>query len=288
MTLPALLTTVRRPVVLAALVALCLTALLGAGLVVARAVEGSSSSEPAGTTASPSTSSEESGTAGNGDDNTAVAVNTRDGSSVYAVRLKVVLVSGDTVDSQNAAVAAASCADCQTVAIALEGVLITGDAETISPENVAIAINEGCSGCQTLAYAYQNVQTTDGKVRLTGAGRKRIAELRSELNGLRTSGLDILAVKQRVDEVAAAFADVLATAVVPIGRSSASPTPTPTPTSTPIPTQTSLTPADSASPTSSPTAAVSASPEASRSPSPTATPSGSATPSPSASATPTG
>ena len=43
-----------------------------------------------------------------GGDNTAVAVNTRDGSSVYRFSFKILRVSGDVVDNGNAAVAAAS------------------------------------------------------------------------------------------------------------------------------------------------------------------------------------
>lgn len=207
----------RRPAVLAPVTTLVLAALLGMGLVVAGAtgtgplaqVDAAASPEPGDAT-----------TTSGGDDNVAVATNTRDGSTVYAIRLKVVILNADpdVVDSGNAAVAAASCSDCQTVAIALEGVVVTGDAEVVAPVNIALAINSGCSGCQTLAYAYQNLQTVDGKVYMTGEGRRKVAELRRQLNALRTSGLDILAVKAEVDRITQEFAQILNTTIVPIGR----------------------------------------------------------------------
>lgn len=208
----------RRPAVLAPMTMLALAALLGAGLLVAGAT-GAGPLAQVDATASPQPSGDPTTTSG-GDDNVAVANNTRDGSTVYAIRLKVVILNADpdVVDSGNAAVAAASCSDCQTVAIALEGVVVTGDAEVVAPVNISLAINSGCSGCQTLAYAYQNLQTVDGKVYMSGEGRRKVAELRRQLHALRSSGLDILAVKAEVDRITSEFAEVLNTTIVPIGQ----------------------------------------------------------------------
>jgi hypothetical protein len=165
------------------------------------------------TTAGPAAASTTSG----GDDNVAVAVNTKDSSEVYALRLKVVMTSADVVDPANAAVAVSSCTDCQTVAIALEGVLISGNATVIAPVNLALALNEGCSGCETLAYAYQSVRSFDGRVRLTGEGRRGIAMLRQQLNGLRTAGLDLQQLRAEADRIAGDFAALLASEVLPVG-----------------------------------------------------------------------
>lgn len=173
-------------------------------------------------TASPSPSSggATSGANGSGDDNTAVAVNTHDGKVVYAIRLKITQTNDDVVDPVNAAVAVASCSDCTTVAIALEGVLVYGDPTVFAPENLALAINTDCSNCQTLATAYQNVIQNDTRVRITGKGRREIAAIRQDLQQLRHSGLDIFAVQQRVDEAAGRFLEVLRTEVVPVGKPS--------------------------------------------------------------------
>lgn len=160
-------------------------------------------------------------TTSGGDDNVAVAVNTKDGSTTYALRLKVVVTGADVVDAGNAAVASASCSDCTTVAIALEGVVITGDAVTVAPVNLAIAVNEGCTSCQTLAYAYQSVQATDGRVRITGEGRRAIAALRQQLHALRTSQLPIDEVRAAADRIADEFRTVLLTQLVPVRAPSA-------------------------------------------------------------------
>jgi putative peptide zinc metalloprotease protein len=231
-----LLTLLRRPAALGVLSALALAGLTSGGLVVAGAVSG----DPVADSSSLSTDG------GNGDDNVAVAVNRTDGRDVYAVRLKVVMTDASTVDAGNAAVAAASCTDCRTVAVAIEGVLLSGNPEVVAPQNVALAINQGCSGCETLAAAYQTVLSTGGRVRMTGAGRATVAQLRRQLNTLRTQDLEFSAMAAEIDRIASAFAQVLRTEVVPIGpqpaaSASATPYDTPSPASTsasPEPTET--------------------------------------------------
>ncbi|MDX6274249.1 MAG: hypothetical protein QOJ92_1459 [Frankiales bacterium] len=193
---------------------------------------------------------------GNGDDNVAVAVG-KDGKSVWAIRLKVVKVSGDVVDAGNAAVAAAGCTDCETVAIAIEGVLVTGDVEVVEPVNIALALNTDCQGCQTLAAAYQTVIGTNGNVRITGEGRRAIADLRKQLHDLRKSGLPLEQIAAEVDRIAAEFTQVLRTQVVPVGpRDKAYGTstaqPTASPTEEPAPSATATEPA-SPEPSATPT-----------------------------------
>jgi putative peptide zinc metalloprotease protein len=167
---------------------------------------------------------------GSGSDNVAVATNTKDGKTVVAVSLKIVQVKSDTVDAGNAAVAAASCNDCETVAIALEGVLVAGDPSTFDPTNIALALNTDCTNCQTLAAAYQEVVQNGTKVRISGEGRKAIAEIRKDLESLRNSGLDIFAIRQRVNEDAGKLLAVLQNDVFPIGQGQKADAATSTPT----------------------------------------------------------
>ena len=185
-------------------------------------------SSPAADTEATTTTTEAPATAGAGTDNVAVASNTKDGKTVIAISLKIVQTDASTVDAMNAAVAVASCSDCQTVAIALEGVLIIGDAATFSPTNIALALNTGCSNCQTLATAYQQIVQNDTRVRISGSGRQQIASIRRDLESLRNSGLDIFAIQQRVEDAAAQLLSVLRTEVYPIGRPSSSTTSTST------------------------------------------------------------
>jgi putative peptide zinc metalloprotease protein len=183
---------------------------------------------------SPSTSTTSASTTpttpGASTDNAAVASNTTDGRNVFALSLKIVQTDASTVDATNAAVAAASCNDCQTVAISLEGVLVIGNPDTFDPTNIALAINSGCTNCQTLASAYQDVVQYDSRVRITGAGRQEIAAIRQDLQSLRNSGLDILAIQQRVNDDAGRFLAVLKNDVVPVGRPTSTTT---TPTTAP-------------------------------------------------------
>jgi putative peptide zinc metalloprotease protein len=150
-------------------------------------------------------------------DNAAVAVNLRDGSSKFQLAFKITRVNGDVVDSSNAAVAAASCSDCQTVAVALQAVLIFSDASVITPTNFAFAFNLDCERCYTLATAYQFVSTT-GIVRFTADGNRRIAEIRRQLQALRSAELSIEEIQARVDVLAGQLLDVMRTEIVSPGR----------------------------------------------------------------------
>ena len=179
-----------------------------------------------GTSDASTTTSTAPGSPGASTDNVAAAVNTTDGRTVYAISLKIVQTDADTIDATNAAVAVASCADCQTVAIALEGVLVIGDPTNFEPTNIALALNSGCTNCQTLASAYQYIVQNDTRVRISGAGRQEIAAVRAGLQSLRHSGLDILAVQAEVEKYAARLLYVLENEVYPIGRPPASTTTT--------------------------------------------------------------
>jgi putative peptide zinc metalloprotease protein len=92
--------------------------------------------------------------------NCAVAVNTTDGASIFKLAFAIRHVAGDVVDQQNVAVAYSSCTDCRTVAIAIEIVLVDGSPSTVTPENVAVSLNENCSLCTSFAAAYQFVVGT--------------------------------------------------------------------------------------------------------------------------------
>jgi putative peptide zinc metalloprotease protein len=216
-------------------------------------------------------------------DNAAVAVNTKDGSSVFKLAFSIKKTLQPVVESQNAAVAYSSCENCQTVAIAIEVVLIMGDATTVSPENVAIAINENCTACETLASAYQFVLGTGGVVRLTKEGRMQINAIRKALRELGKGGLSIEEIQARVAVLYGRLKQVFTTQLELVepkdiagetdgdgqdGGGSAepdasdtpqagttpdatqTPTPTPSPEATPTPTATPTTsPAPSATPT---------------------------------------
>lgn len=112
-----------------------------------------------------------------GDDNQAVAINTEDGASVFRLAFSIRMVANGSVDQTNTAIALASCVDCQTVALAMQVVLVRGEVDTATPENLALAYNEQCAACVTYASATQIVLGFDGPVRFTSAGRQRLHDL---------------------------------------------------------------------------------------------------------------
>jgi putative peptide zinc metalloprotease protein len=156
---------------------------------------------------------------GGGDpDTAAVAVNTKDGTTVFRVAFMIFRNSGDVVDNINAAVAWSSCEDCTTIAASFQVVLVTGDPSVVTPENFAIAINFECTNCQTLASAYQFVQSTGGQVVFTPEGRLEIAEIRQELYQLmrNAESLTIFEIQEQIDALATRLAQVLASELVAV------------------------------------------------------------------------
>jgi putative peptide zinc metalloprotease protein len=153
-----------------------------------------------------------------GGDNTAIALNTKDGSSLFKYAFSVTKATGEVVDAGNAAVAYASCVECTTVAVAIQFVIVQGSPDTFTPENLAIAMNESCTLCETMALAYQVVIQTDGPVRLSGEGRRRLQELLLQLHELEDSGLALEELHARVEEIVHQMTEVLSTQLIPIGR----------------------------------------------------------------------
>jgi hypothetical protein len=90
----------------------------------------------------------------------------------------------NVVDNQNAAVAYSSCEECQTVATAIQIVLVFSDPRVITPENIAIALNEGCDTCETVASAYQFVFGVPEKFKFSRDAWERILEIREQIEEL--------------------------------------------------------------------------------------------------------
>lgn len=152
-----------------------------------------------------------------GDGTAVVSVNTNDGKTVFKVKLTIVRENGDVVDASNVAVAYASCTDCMTATVSFQAVLVTGDPSVVDPSNMAIAVNDGCSGCRTLADAVQYVMSTGGQVRFTQAARQELNDIRKSLHDLRKSDLSLDELKSQLDELSARFATVLASGLVIVG-----------------------------------------------------------------------
>jgi putative peptide zinc metalloprotease protein len=151
-------------------------------------------------------------------DSSAIAINTKDDSSVFRLVFSVRKVMGDVVDATNTAVAYASCDSCQTVAIAFQVLLVYGDPSVVTPENLAVAVNYMCNLCDTLAAAYQFVLGVSGPVTFSKEGWREITDIRRELKDLKDSGLAGPEILTKTNALADRLREVLATQVVPVGE----------------------------------------------------------------------
>ncbi|MEA2843367.1 MAG: putative peptide zinc metalloprotease protein [Actinomycetota bacterium] len=146
-------------------------------------------------------------------DNTAVAVNKKDGKSVFKLAFSVKKASGD-VNPSNAAVAYSSCTDCKTVAAAIQVVLVS-DAGSVEPENLSLAINYQCSECETLAAAYQFVFADGQEVEFTKEGKERLHDLKKRFQDLKhRDDLTLEQLAAEISAIAAEVAEVVDTEVV--------------------------------------------------------------------------
>ncbi len=189
-------------------------------------------------------------------DSAAVAVNMRDGSSVFRLSFSVKRIMDSDVDADNAAVAYASCTECQTVAASIQVVLAMADTDSLTTDNVAIAINYQCSECDTLAAAYQFVFGNGEHLRFSAEGSRMLADIRRRLQELRTSEMTLEQLASEMDKLATETLEVVRTELVevpppPTGTESASTTTTTTTAPTPTTTTTTTTTASVSTTTSS-------------------------------------
>jgi putative peptide zinc metalloprotease protein len=191
-------------------------------------------------------------------DNAAIAVNTKDGTTVFKVAFAIRHVMQDVVDDANGAVAYASCTDCTAVAIAFEIVLVEGNPSVVSPTNVAIAFNENCELCVAVAEAYQFVLGTGGAVHFDAEGNRILSEIRRALHSLRKEDLTLEQLQARLDDIAARIRDVLANHLVASGppkdkQNAVTPTTTTTTEAETTPTPTTTAPMTTEETTTEPT-----------------------------------
>lgn len=153
-------------------------------------------------------------------DNAAIAINNEDGSSLFRFAFDIHRTMNSVIDETNIALSYASCEGCQTVAVAIQIVLVSSNPDSVVPQNVAISINEDCVSCETMASAYQFVVGTGGKTKLDKEGRKQIKDIRKAFYDLakeaEEKGLTNAQIEARVITLVDQIKSVLDTNVVPI------------------------------------------------------------------------
>jgi putative peptide zinc metalloprotease protein len=145
-------------------------------------------------------------------DTSAIAQNTTDGSTLFRLAFDIRKVTGDVVDQTNAAVAYSKCTQCRTIAISIQILLVEGPATQFTPTNAAIAVNDQCNLCDSMALAYQfAVGGGNVQLRFTPKGRREIAAINRELRTMPVEQLTDAEIAARVDALMGRLAGVLQT-----------------------------------------------------------------------------
>ncbi len=91
---------------------------------------------------------------------------------------------------------------CRSVALSFQIVTLSGDHVRLSAVNKGRALNEHCSGCQTLAGAYQFVVSTAKGARLTADAQRQLGDIHRRLDALGSSRLPAAELRRRADGLA--------------------------------------------------------------------------------------
>ena len=154
---------------------------------------------------------------GGGANNVVLVSTTGDGSTLARSSLQVTQAGGPTIASANIATATSyACTGCESVAVAFQAVVATGDPSTVTPGNAAVATNSGCNSCTSYAFAYQYVLTARGPVYLDPSAQAALAAMRAQIADLAASGLPPDELTARLDTVAAQFKATVADALHPV------------------------------------------------------------------------
>jgi putative peptide zinc metalloprotease protein len=121
-----------------------------------------------------------------GPGNIVMAVNQSDGRLAIRGNVQLVREPGMIAAPQNFAFAKASCSDCQTIAVALQLNFANTDGRFIAPQNVAVATNNECTGCATIALAYQVFITVEDPTVMPDGVAQTLRDFDAELREIST------------------------------------------------------------------------------------------------------
>lgn len=193
--------------------------------------------------------------------NVVALVNTENGRFMAKARIRIDKIGSDKVDPLNQASAESRCTDCQTIAVALQVVIYKRGSNSVTPQNVATALNANCTRCVTVALAYQYVIPVDNYKEVPPRVRELTKEMERELQYFEkvrsVSEIDPKQAEARLIAVLDKYADLKEylralrdekkTEASPSPSASAAPSPAPTAAPTAAPT--------TAAPTASPSGA---------------------------------
>ena len=98
---------------------------------------------------------------------------------------------GHWVHATNFAVAHSTCDGCRSVAASIQVVVVRDKGASVDAGNAALALNEGCTSCESLADAHQVVLLVGPRTTLAGWVHQAVQQLRAELADLVASDLPL-------------------------------------------------------------------------------------------------
>jgi hypothetical protein len=110
---------------------------------------------------------------------------------------------------------------CRSVALSFQIVTMGGSHLHLDASNVGRAVNNHCTGCETMAGAYQFVVDTPQPMKLTSGDRAKLREIERELRALRATTDSPAVLKQKADALAARVVTVLKSAAARAPRKAA-------------------------------------------------------------------
>jgi putative peptide zinc metalloprotease protein len=101
----------------------------------------------------------------------------------------VVANTTDTVDNGNLAEAYShDCTGCRSVAVAFQVVLVPGSPHTVTPGNLASAANERCDHCTAIAIAKQYLVHSHGARSIDRDAQRQVQRIAAKVRAVATSG----------------------------------------------------------------------------------------------------
>jgi hypothetical protein len=156
-------------------------------------------------------------------DSSAVAEASVRGTHLSRSSLELVFAPGGRwVHATNFAVAHSTCDGCRSVAASVQVVVARGTVTNVDAGNAALALNEGCTSCESLADAHQVVLLVGPRTTLAGWVQPVVLHLRAELADLVASDLPLTELQVRIDALADRLQDAAQSALTEHGTVRAS------------------------------------------------------------------
>jgi putative peptide zinc metalloprotease protein len=142
---------------------------------------------------------------GGGGKNIVRVVNRQDGNLKIDGKVQLNRIPESNAAPVDLASAYSSCANCQTLAVALQINLISKSATYVHPQNAAVAVNYQCTNCHTIAYAWQYNLSVDDPTAVPSDVNRMMAQWRAELANIKTHSASLSEAINRMNAVIAQF-----------------------------------------------------------------------------------